>query len=258
MTMESNLTELEKVKVFGKYPACPTLIFDALCPHCLKKLPDEAMISRVCPGCQQQIPDETDPVSDKLEGVIYDLPQVYCERVSWPTKEIKMVLTPLHHMTNRQIIEACYCFDAIGFYVGVAKNITVVPSNVPYQKRVTIADTEFTYRIDLHSGAIGVFKGGALQWSCDSQGALTQWYFNNNIAIPLYFESGHWANHKTAIDLGLAVPDRGLLHSLLEQKFNKDKSEIQQWIFDKKLTKVNLFDLKTMDQEIEALKLELQ
>lgn len=222
----NKLTDLEIVKVFSLYPECPTLIFDS-----------------------------NPPVPDKVEGIIYRLPQIYCEHVSWPPITVKLVLKQLKYMPNQDILFAAKTYDNTGFVGTTGKTIQIPPKeNEPIIRQIMFGpDWPFMYNVNLETGSITMFREGRAFGASDTQLLLTQFYLKNNYAIPLYFEPGHWANGKTAIDLGIAVPDRWLLFKLLHQKFASNE-DIRTWIFEReKLLRKSFFDPKNLDEAINEL-----
>lgn len=168
-------------------------------------------------------------------------------------------LKPFHHMSTEDVLEACIFYDKTGSIGAMGKTISVIPKqNEPMIRQVIFgAEWPFMYNLDLRTGAITLFRQGRPFNSSHKQLLLSQWYCHRYFAIPLYFGDGHWANTKTALELGIAVPDRGLLEKLLNKKFKGDQDEIEAWYFDKRLLGVDLDKLETMDQVIAELKDEL-
>lgn len=225
-TEKNQLTNAEIVKVFGLYPLCPVAIFDS----------------------------QSDPkaaVPDYNQGGNYVAGMVITEHTYFDPQQVKLILKPVHHMTSDEIVRACRCYDNLGFMMIAGKNITLKEGHTPGIKKISIDGTPYSYRLDIDTGNIVMFKDGQTTWSRDRAGHLTQFYFHNNIAIPLYFDYGHWANGKTAIELGIAIPDRTLLNDSLNKKYDGDKTEIGNWWLENE--KLDINNLAVMDEVIKNL-----
>jgi hypothetical protein len=222
------LTELEIAKIFAKYPLCPVRIYDG------------------DPG--------EDPATDKVEGIIFDIPMVYCEKISRITKQVKLVQKALHHLTNKDLIEACRCFDNTPMVMH--PTITVMQKeDDPAIKRIVCdcSTVNFVYHFDITNGNITLFKDGKPFTYTNRQARLVQWYYEHYVAIPVYLDFEHWANDKTPIDLGIAEPDPAMLVEILHKKFNKDTALINQWFFNKRLEGLTLTSIGELDNAINEL-----
>lgn len=220
----NKLTDLETVQVFRHYGKCPVKCYDG------KK-----------------------KVSETIRGVIFENPTVFCEKDAWDPCDVKLVLKQLKYITDNEIREACRLFDNSGFMF--AAQLQIIPKkDDPTIKRLVCdcGDFAYAYHFDITNGNIALFKNGIAITYTNKQTQLIQWYFKNFYAIPLHFDGGHWANGKTAIDLGIGVPDRQVLHNLLNEKFEMDKTEIGNWWLEHE--KFNFDDPKILDEMIVNLK----
>lgn len=229
--MKNNqLTDLEIVKVFGLYPLCPVAVFDKVDPY--------------------------RPVLDLVEGVIFDTPQVYCEHVTCDPKTVKLQLKPIHHISDQDLYNLTRLYDNTGWLGANGKTFSILPkTDEPLIKIIDIGGWPYSYRVDLRSGSVTMYKEGRAFSASDNQLLIAQWYHDNNFATPLYFGKNHWANGKTAIELDVAIPDRRILFDLLNKKFDNDKTEIGNWWLENE--KLDINNLTVMDEVIDALKKEL-
>lgn len=164
----------------------------------------------------------------------------------------KITLKAIAHLTDVELLNACKAYDPLVFALAYRSNITI--KEVENRKKIKIGDTGYSCLVDLSSGAISSYNKGTHLWPYDGGAIhLTQWYLRNSVAIPLYFESGHWANGKTAIELGVAVPDKYRLDEILKLVYNKDQEVIDEWYFDKKCYGIDLNDLSVLNGLIEGL-----
>lgn len=221
----SKLTEKEIVQVFALYPLCPVMIFD-----------------------NPENPAEGVP--DQVEGLDFIVPGIVCERITRSLlKELKLVLKPIHHITDNQALMLCRCYD--NFPLATTGRLGWQIRRESGQLKVYSKD--FKYIIDFKSGTITLYRNN--QPSMFGNMAMaTQWYQKNYFAIPLYFEPAHPHNGMSAIDLGIAIPSHDLLNELLMKAFDKDVALIDLWRFNKKLLNVDLHDLKTLDENINEIK----
>lgn len=225
----NQLTDLEIVKVFRYYPLAPVAIYDG---------------------------DPDMPVQDKVEGVVFDLPQIICERASNDPRRTKLILKQIRHIDHQDIIDITRLYDNTGWLGAYGKTFTILPKmDEPDILRVLIGGWPYSYTLDKRTGSISMYKDGRPFPASDNQLLVTQAYCDLNYAVPLYFGVGHWANNKTAFDLGIAIPDRQVLNDLLNKKFEGDKTEIGNWWLENE--KLNINDLTVMDEVIERLKAEL-
>lgn len=163
-------------------------------------------------------------------------------------------LKPLHHLDTNTMLMACRAYDNTGFMFATPKNIARIDDAENKRVKFLIADSCYSYTFSYETGNVGIYKSGiALFYSCNPA-ALIQFYLQNKVAIPLYFEEGHWANGKTAIDLGIAKPDHAYLKELLKEKFDGDVQAIDEWFFDQKLHGNDLDNLEVLDNFINELK----
>lgn len=179
----------------------------------------------------------------------------FTSRDEFPLFPEKPILKLLHHLTSNEILMACRAYYSVPFSMVTHTNVTIMPIDNTTQLRVVIDDCNYTYRFDYSNGGIAVYKNGDHIWPTESQNYLTQHYRNKRIAIRHYFDQGHWANGKTAIDLGLAVPNRDSLVNILMKEYNNDKELVKNWFYEKEIMyNVNLFDPKILDEKIAELK----
>jgi len=220
------LTTLEILQVLTRYGNCAVLIFDG-----------------------------PEPTPATLEGIMYYEGVVFVERTTEEPRLVKPVLKVLHHLTSTEILQACRAYDSVPFGMATNKNTKIENIDNTTQKRITIEGCKYSYRFNYKTGAIAVHKDGHCIMPYDSQGFLTQHYYNEGIAIPLYFGPGHWANGKTAIELGIAVPSRYRLFDVLKEVFNGDKEQIALWVHEAEAYhKINLFEPNILDEKISELK----
>jgi len=227
--IKNRLTESETVQIFGMYPLVRCRIYDSI-----------------------ENPDE--PVPDKIEGVYFDTPPaVWCEKTTFAPSKVKIVLKSLHHLFPTDIINACRTYDNTGLVAATGKNITVVPEKErPISKVYT--ETNYSYVFDHETGRISLFnKGMEVSYNANPS-LLIQWYRRNSVAIPVYFEEGHWGNGKTPFELGVAEPCLDLLQFELDRVYHKDKEKINLWFFDAKLLDKDLRKLHVVDELIAELK----
>lgn len=209
--------------------------------------------------CSVQIFDHNPPTPARIEGVqYYNMNEkALAEHVTWEPELVKPVLEPVHHLTNSDILMACRAYDKLPFHYSRSSEITIAPIKDSTNKRIIVQHCPYVYQFNPQTGAISLYKNGDHIWAQESQLFLTQHYFEQRVAIPLYFGFGHWANGKTAIELGIAIPSRERLFDALNVKFNKDKAAVDLWIHEQEVYhNVNFFDLAVLDSKIAELSLQ--
>lgn len=209
--------------------------------------------------CHVEIFDAMPPAPAHIEGVQYyrDNEKILAEHVTWEPEIIKPVLKPVHHLTNSEILMACRAYDKLPFHYSRTSEITIAPVKDSPNKRVIIQHCPYVYIFNPLTGAVSLYKDSRKVWAQESELFLTQHYFQERVAIPLYFGFGHWANGKTAIELGIAIPTRIRLFEALDKKYNKDKEAAALWIHEQEVYhEVNFFDLATLDSKIAEVSLQ--
>jgi hypothetical protein len=210
-------------------------------------------------NCNVQIFDAMPPTPARIEGVqYYNMNEkILAEHTAWEPELVKPVLKPVHHLTNSDILMACRAYDKLPFHYSKHSEITIAPVKDSTNKRIIMQHCPYTYLFDTHTGAISLYKDSHMVWSQESLLLLTQHYFQQAVAIPLYFGFGHWANGKTAIELGIAIPNRDKLFKALNKKFNNDRAAADLWLHEQETYhNVNFFDLAVLDSKIAELSLQ--
>lgn len=162
----------------------------------------------------------------------------------------KLYLKPMIYISDKDIYSVCYAYDNIPF-ANTKPNDWLIEREYGMAK-ISHKDTQFYYKLDLYNGNVNLFNMGK-PITIGVQVNVIQVYYLKCYAFPRYFHPKHPANGKTPFDLGIAIPDPDILNDLLNHKYNKDKTEIQHWYFDKKLNNINLEDLETYTKVINDL-----
>lgn len=221
----SKLTEKEIAQVFGLYPLCPVAIFD-----------DQS--------------DAKEYVPDELQGIVFIKPyHVISEHSKNDIEKIRLVLKPIHHITDTEALMLCRCYDNMPLATAGRLGWQIKRE----ADRLKVCSKDFKYIIDFKSGAIALYRDNKPSMLGNMAMAM-QWYLKNHFAIPLFFEPAHPHNGLTAIDLGIAIPSHDLLNELLAKACDEDKPLAALWRFNKKLLNIDLYDLKNLDEAIDELK----
>lgn len=224
----TKLTDYEIAKIFAKYPLCQTHIYDG--------------------------DPKKGPVPDQVQGTMFINPVVYCEHTGYKLQLVKLILKALHHLDDAELLDLCRTFDNTPMMLRPIVSVQQKADD-PAIKRIVCdcGKIVFVYHFNITNGNITLFKGGNPFTYSNNPVAATQWYYENYVAIPVFFEYGHWANDKTPFELGIAEPDRTLLYKLLFKKYDKDKEKVSDWFFNKQLEGLNLRDITLYDKVINEL-----
>ncbi len=222
--MINKLTPEEIVFAFSKYPLCKTEIFDAK------------------PGDLS--------VPDHLQGLNYINFKVNCEFTSFEPHEVKLVLTQLKHITDNDIYCACYACDNVPFIGTVPDEWQIKRENDVI--KVGHKAKMHRYQVDNHNGNVNVFVNERHS-TLGCQANAIQYFYQNNYALPLYFGARHWANGKTLLDLGNAVPNRKPLFEMLRHKHYMNDELISDWVNDKFYRRVDLGNLHVFNEVYDSL-----
>lgn len=171
---------------------------------------------------------------------------------SWYNTSVsdKLFLKPLNHISDNDILMACYARESFPFGNCTKKDWVIERENDI--AKVSSRKSQYTYQLNLTNGNVHLFNQGKPS-KLGEQVFVVQFLYGCRYALPCYFCPTHPANGKTPLDLGIAVPDTTLLDDLLKHKYNRDVRAIQDWYFDIKLNEVNLDDISVYNQVINDL-----
>lgn len=161
-----------------------------------------------------------------------------------PTEDNRCILKLIKYMTDIEIYMVCYRAWSEPFTKGlwlIEREHDIIFVRKPKD--------EIAYHINTNTGNVHAYFDGRLTPETNNIN-VTLFYMKHNIAFPVFFEKGHWANGKMPFELGVAIPDKQHLMDALNILYNKDQSQIDQWFFDKKLYNIDLTDIKVFEKEL--------
>jgi len=163
----------------------------------------------------------------------------------------KLILTPLRYMNDKDVAMLCYWLDNVPFH-GTAQSEWVIKRE---SDRIILSHKkkQHSYHIDTGNGNIKIFNQGKLS-NLGVDVFAMQFYMRNYYDFPVFFEPKHWANGKTALQLGVAVPNKEPLDQLLYKVFSNNKELIADWKNEKYFTGVDLNNVYTYNEVYDELK----
>lgn len=224
--MIHQLTTEEIAQVYAMYPGCRLLIFDG--------------------------PSEYDPVPDKLQSVSFVNDSIGAEHTHYQQKQVKLLLKDIKHISTADLLMLCYWVSSEPFVTSKKAEF-----NVEYRDQTIVVRCGiYAYHVYTDSGNVHFYIDSRVATIGNNANAFL-FYMKYYYAFPMFFEKGHWANHKTPLQLGIAVPDITTLTSALMELHNNNLPLVQEYYFDRKLYKVNLYDPEIFDSELSAIKRQL-
>lgn len=163
----------------------------------------------------------------------------------------QLILKHIKYMPDNDVYMLCNWYDDEPFHDTLPKDWRIERDST--EIRVFCQRKGMGYIIDIHNGDVNLQRGG-MRAHLGTAAYAFQFYRMYNYAIPVHLERGHWANRKTYFQLKLAVPDLQPLHDALDKLFDHDNGMAQQWLFDKKLTGVDLNNWEVFDSELTYVK----
>lgn len=164
--------------------------------------------------------------------------------------KVKLVLKQLPHISDNDIYVACYAYDNVPF-CNTKPNEWKISRETDIIK-ITHKSKQHSYQFDQDNGNVTLFIDGRRS-GLGKQAASVQFLMRQGYAIPIFFHPKHWANNMTPHELGLATPDFGPLLSILNFVYGKDEALINEWLFSKRLEKVQLHDYKEFNDMLRDL-----
>ena len=120
----------------------------------------------------------------------------------------KLLLTPLSKISDEEVLELCklYSPEIYGDYRYKKWYIEQDGTKSDTCNTVDVKRQSDTYyfQLDKIDGEMRLYDEEMID-SASVNHYYHQWYFMNGFAIPLFFGIDHWANGKTAIQLGIAL-----------------------------------------------------
>lgn len=164
----------------------------------------------------------------------------------------KLVLNQLKHMPDKDVYMLCSWVDSLPFARIKQEKWQIERGYDTIELRADI----HSYHIIVDTGNVHLYLDGRLttEGNC---GYAIQFYMKHFYAFPLFFEKGHWANGKNALQLGVAVPDMAPILTALRQLFDKDEDLVKEYLFDKKLHNIDYNNLEVFDRELTEIKIKL-
>lgn len=229
-TTVNQLTGEEIAQVFSLYPNCPVLIFDA---------PPEAIV-------------EYGPVPDNLDSVSYKWDKVGAECTYFEKKQIKLELKQIKDMSDADVYWLCYWYNSSTFIGTEQKDWKIKREGFEIKVYQRVEGIGFV--IDTDNGDINIVRNG-MRSHLGTSAYGFQWLIRNYYAIPLFFGKGHWANGKTALQLGIAVPDIAPLKSALMQLYDNDTTLV---VVHCRNLKLDIYNVDVYNEELKKVNCQLK
>lgn len=110
---------------------------------------------------------------------------------------VQLLLTPLSKITDEHAIDLMHIE-----YQGHSANSEILKIN----RRNNIVELSFRYIHPDHNNDDGYsYSGYAFSTTASMQSKRFQYLISKRYDVPLWFGLNHWANNKTAIQLGIAI-----------------------------------------------------
>lgn len=193
-------------------------------------------------------------IKTKPQPVINQLTPEEISRVyafyNWPPG-VKLELHQVKLMPDKDVFDLCseYCREP--FKGTRPEQWTILREDG--EIKVTHKDKLDAYIIDIADGSVNMLKNG-MRSHLGDQPYVLQFHMKRRYAFPLYFERGHWANGKNALQLGIAIPDRSPLIQALKKLHDNDETLINDYFSDKLFCGIELTQLEYFDKELTEIK----
>lgn len=169
-----------------------------------------------------------------------------------PVLDGKLSLKQVKHMTDGEIYMLCYWVEREPFARHKQSECTIEREFDTIVFKAGI----HAYHIDINTCNVSVYLDGRKSTEGNNGNAF-QYYRKYKYAFPLMLEKGHWANRKTQLQLGLAIPDLQPINDALNQLYDNDKNLIEQWFSDKKYWDIDLENIDVFETQLAEIKQQL-
>lgn len=157
----------------------------------------------------------------------------------------KLVLKIVKHMNLKQLAMACSILDSTPFARTTGDNWTLDRGHDTLGLRCK----PYAYHLDYDTCNINLYLDGRLS-NIGTYGNVVQHFFKEGWAIPMFFDKGNENNGKTPFELGVAIPNLIHIKEALNILYDKDRSQIEEWFFDKTCLKIDLTNIDVYEQEL--------
>ncbi len=157
----------------------------------------------------------------------------------------KLVLKIVKYMSMNEVAMVCSVLESVPFNRTTGDNWTLERD---YDTNI-LRCKPYAFHIDHNSCNVSLHLDGRLS-NIGNNGYVTQYYFENNYAIPMLIAKGHECNGKTPFKLGIAIPNLIHIKDALNVLYDKDKSKIEDWFFDKRCHDIDLTNIDIYEEEL--------
>lgn len=168
--------------------------------------------------------------------------------------EGRLIMNQLKYMPDSHVYLICDWYDDTPF-VGTKKSDWIIKRE-GFEIKVTNKAKGQGYIIDTHNGDVNILRNG-MRSHLGTAGYAFQFHMKHYYAVPLLFERGHWANRKTALELGIAVPDRKPLMDALKILFENNDTLIKEHLGNKLLCGIDLNNVEVYSNELTEINKQL-